>query len=222
MLQHLFQLESADFAEEAIEAFFNNIDVLLSGSKQTNASNQNKIRVYYNNVRCITNKNNIAIRIELSIYDVFCLTETWLNESHSSHSYFPSNFNVFRCDRETGSASHTNRRSGGVAIAVRTKFKSQRIQQLKHSDCECLAVELLIKPTPLLLYVVYMRRFDADIASKHAENVAQLVSAHLSHRIIVLGDFNLYGIKWRPDETESYYLPSGLALHESHYHQGAA
>lgn len=82
---------------------------LINGPERTFS-----LPIYYNNVRGITNKRNINMRIELSTYEVLCFTETWLDDEHSSSVYFPSKFTVYRCDRKTRSY----RRSGGVAILV--------------------------------------------------------------------------------------------------------
>lgn len=57
------------------------------------------IATYYNNVRCITNKRNICMKIELSVYKVLCFTETWLADDNPNSVYFPCNFKVYRCDR---------------------------------------------------------------------------------------------------------------------------
>lgn len=36
--------------------------------------------IYYNNVRSIMNKHNMCMKIELSVYKVLVLTETWLKK----------------------------------------------------------------------------------------------------------------------------------------------
>lgn len=51
--------------------------------------------IYYNNVRSITNKRNIAAKIDLSVYKILCFTETWLSSKEQSGIYFPSRFNVY-------------------------------------------------------------------------------------------------------------------------------
>lgn len=50
--------------------------------------------------------------------DIVVLTETHLNDSVADSEIFPSNFTVFRRDRQ-----HRGRNGGGVLIAVRDIFK---------------------------------------------------------------------------------------------------
>lgn len=72
--------------------------------------------IYDNNVRCITNKHNICMKIELSIYKILVLTETWLIKAISSSVYFPNKYEIYRFDRVV--SSNVSRRSGGVAMLV--------------------------------------------------------------------------------------------------------
>lgn len=49
-------------------------------SEATLRDNLSSLPTYYNNVRSITNKRNISIKIEMSVYKVLCFTETWLEQ----------------------------------------------------------------------------------------------------------------------------------------------
>lgn len=179
--------------------------------------------IYYNNVRCITNKRNICMKIELSFYMVLVLTETWLSSEQSSSIYFPNKFDIYRYDKVVTSRQQTTtRRSGGVAVLVNAKLDSRRIIMKQDADCECLAIEIKLKPRPLLIYAVYMKEFDFSIAMKHFQLINELLSTFKKHRIIVLGDFNLHDINWSIDEMETHYLPSGISTHKSQYFRQAA
>ncbi|XP_055306801.1 uncharacterized protein LOC129571055, partial [Sitodiplosis mosellana] len=74
-------------------------------------------------------------------------------------------------------------------------------------DCEAVAFEIILKPTPILLYVCYMKLFEIEIANKHFDNIKSLMTRYASHQVIVLGDFNLKNIQWVPDETETCFVP---------------
>ena len=113
------------------------------------------LQIYYNNVRSIANKRHICSRIELSSYEVLCFTETWLT-SNQSDSCFPGNFKVYRCDRDSVTDS-TTARAGGVAVLVHSKYKSRQIQHSSVEKCECLAIEIMLKPVPLIIYAAYIR-----------------------------------------------------------------
>lgn len=175
--------------------------------------------IYYNNVRSITCKRNINMRIDQSVYKVLCFTETWLTASHSSSLYFPSRFNVFRCDR---SANAERAWGGGVAVLVCRKLNSRRVQLNGNNTSEFVAVEIKLEPTPLLLYAVYIRKFKDDVASEHLRRIHELIAEFPRHRIMLLGDFNLYNVRWTADESERYFVPTGLASHASQYFRGVA
>lgn len=226
------------FDEESVELFYNKIEKLqsrindiensfattaLSAPIDQNESNQDGftdltlLPIYYNNVRCITNKRNVCMKIDLSVYKILCFTETWLTNKQCSSTYFPSKFNVYRCDRVS-----TARRSGGVAVIVRSELMSRQIHVDHCADCECLAIEVKLKPIPLLLYVIYMRQFEYDVALKHFKLIKELTTKFHQHRIMVLGDFNIHDVNWNADEMNTHYLPTGLATHDSRYFREAA
>lgn len=179
------------------------------------------LSVYYNNVRCITNKRNICTKIEFSPYKVLCFTETWLSDICPNHHYFPPQFDVYRHDRIV-ERNTTSRRSGGVAISVHSKLNSRQLTLSHNEQCEHIAVEITVKPAPLIFYLLYMRKFQNSVANLHAECVRSLSESHPNHRIIVLGDFNLHSITWHADDTDTYFLQSGIEAHDTEYHRGAS
>lgn len=148
------------------------------------------------------------MRIELSVYLVFCLIETWLDNELYSSVYFPDKFNIYRCDRNL----QTLRRSGGVAVLVHHTLSSRTITMNStigpDEASEFLAIEVCMKPQPLILYVCYMSVFDLQIAMKHYHHVRLIVEKYRNHKVMVVGDFNLHDINWSPDDdVENAYLP---------------
>lgn len=67
------------------------------------------------------------------------------------------------------------------------------------NECEfvavCEFVEVKLNPIPLIIYAVYMRIFDNDIAMKHVKNVERLSEEFSEHRIMVLGDFHMNSVR---------------------------
>lgn len=220
MLLHMSELETVELSDEVIDTFVQQINDLINKTQQLR-SNINEIQtqknqeeynnfvdiislpIFYDNARSVINKRNIATNIELSFFKILCFTETWLTATHPNSHYFPSNFTAYRCDRMID----TNRRSGGVAVLVHQSLKSQQMFIRDDPQCEYLAIEIKIKPTPLILYVCYLSKFDAVIASMHHENIKQITSSHPKHRLIVLGDFNVYDVHWALDESEESFVP---------------
>lgn len=252
MLLQMIHLDNVEWNDENVDTFLKNIEQLQSkmnidrvntericAAKNVSRQKQPAFRnvdeldgnfadvsllpIYYNNVRCITNKRNICMKIELSFYKVLCFTETWLTNNKSSSIYFPKKFNVYRHDRPVScNPTKVTRRSGGVAVIVHSGLISRQLKLKHNAECECLAIEIAVKPSPLILYVLYMREFDARIASMHFERISELMSKFHQHRIMILGDFNLHDITWRADETNTHYLPTGIASHNTPYYRGAA
>jgi hypothetical protein len=73
------------------------------------------IDIFYQNVRGLRTKFTELFDNAISSgYNIFCLTETCLNDQCYDQNLFPDGFNVFRSDR-----IHTEKkRGGGVLIAV--------------------------------------------------------------------------------------------------------
>lgn len=98
MIQCLTRLEHAGLTTANINVFFSQIEYISSqlhgaGKVHENQPMKNKsmcfgdishLSIYYNNVRCVTNKTNLSTKIDLSVYKVLCFTETWLNNKQSS------------------------------------------------------------------------------------------------------------------------------------------
>ncbi|XP_037049652.1 uncharacterized protein LOC119083942 [Bradysia coprophila] len=214
-----------DTAQSLITSFFQNAngnsatrqDLPLELSQSVDDTERfHTLPIYYDNVRSITNKRNISMKIELSIYKALCFTETMFDNGQSSSVYFPDKFNVYRCDRMV----QTLRRSGGVAVLVHYTLRSNSVpinSEIGPDEAsEFVVVEIHIKPRPLILYVCYMSVFDLSIALKHYHHVKLIVEKYLNHRIIVLGDFNLHDINWSIDEDdENAYLPYASTDHNA-------
>lgn len=164
--------------------------------------------IYYNNVRGVTSKENLCTKIELSMYKVLVFTETWLSKRESSSVYFPDAFTVHRQDRIV---LNPMRRYGGVAVIVHKQLKHQRLKVKESSaEVECVAIEVKLKPTSLIVYAAYMRIFDPAVAEKHVVNIKELCKTFGTHRIMVLGDFNMSSVRWVLDESTEYYLPTNI------------
>lgn len=203
-----------------ITSFYRNPHGNVTSTPTTSEINKSKstskIPIYYDNVRSITNKRNISMKIELSWYKILCFAETWLDNSISSRVYFPSKFEVYRSDRKV----KTLRRSGGVAILVHHTLNSKPITSFSVADndqmSEFLAVEVCIKPQPLVIYLCYLNVFDIETARNHYHRIREIVENYRMHRILVLGDFNLHDISWiLDDEDQRIFLPQLTNLHDT-------
>lgn len=163
--------------------------------------------IYYNNVRGVTSKYNMCMKIDLSMYKVLVLTETWLSKREFSSVYFPAKFKVYRYDRIV---PNSLRRYGGVAILVHQELHHVRLKLKENDKVEFVAVEIRLNPISLVIYAVYMRIFDPEVAQRHIENIKELSKRFSQHRIMVVGDFNMNSIRWQYDENGKYFQPTDV------------
>lgn len=115
-------------------------------------------------------------------------------------------------------------------------------QQLWH-------LEIKLRPTDLVLYVVYTTQSDIDAPGdlfdnqtihfiqilRHTFPISQIKQfyylafqcgepTHVSEksRIVVSGGFNLHHIVWNVDDTERYFLPQNIVTHTKSEYVAAA
>lgn len=89
-----------------------NTNIYCPSSDQEPSTNNNCLKIYYQNVRGLRTKIfNFISNLILLQYDIFVLTETWLSQDISSAEYFSSEYLVFRVDRNKNNS--TKVRGGG-------------------------------------------------------------------------------------------------------------
>lgn len=173
---------------------------------------EDQVRIYYENVRSIGAKRNIKQRIETSPYEIFCFTETWLKICDSNEKYFPSDYDVYRFDRN----SFLSARGGGVAILVKNSLYSRNIFISHNLTCESICVLVTLKPANLLLYVAYVPpNSEQTIYMKHYDQINDLHSKYVDSHIMIIGDWNLSGIAWEANESQTSYVPVNLINHQN-------
>jgi hypothetical protein len=83
-----------------------------SGSLHVGSGN---LEIFYQNVRGLRTKSTEIFNIVCSLdYEIICLTETWPNESFSTHAFFPGTYTVYHSDRDC----LDKLQGGGVLTAV--------------------------------------------------------------------------------------------------------
>ena len=89
--------------------------LLLGGDIELNPGSAYKLKVAYFNARSLVNKSaSLEVGVYSKNFDIIAITETHLDQSVNSAELFPSNYRVYRRDR--------NRRGGGVLVAVSDKI----------------------------------------------------------------------------------------------------
>ena len=89
----------------------------------------------YFNARSLVNRSaSLEVDVYSKNFDIIAITEPHLDESVNSAALFPSNFRVYRRDR--------NRRGGGVLVAVSDKIICNQRDVLEESDIELLMLDI--------------------------------------------------------------------------------
>ena len=141
--------------------------------------------------------------------DVILLSETWLKKSVlNSQIIQSSNYNVYRNDRsqvshppDSNNPNKYRKNGGGVLIAVRSDIQAEVKRLTVRKGSEMAALELVIGDNKFIFCVVY--RVGTLGLENHASIASTIKSFYTSKRpkkIFIVGDFNLSGINWFPDE----------------------
>lgn len=164
------------------------------------------LSVYCQNVRGIRSKlDTVKVNSVILNFDIFFLTETFLNSSVLNGEIFESSlYSVFRRDRESTSSSKCD--GGGVLIAVRKDIDAyQRIEW--QSDAEDIWVTLRTSNTKNIhICCVYLPPAD-DTARACFVNKLQNLWQKLNDDIILMcGDFNMPEIEWVSNNNTKFIL----------------
>lgn len=147
-----------------------------------------------------------------SDYDIFIITETWLNLDFYSEEFFnPYIYIVYRKDRDVVRTGH--QKGGGVLIAVKKSLFCKSISLMNMDtllDQLCVSIQLC--NSELFICVSYIPPRSADeLYDAHVSNIVELCN-HIGagDRLCVLGDFNLSDVSWSEVLNSDSFLPSNV------------
>ena len=147
------------------------------------------------NARSLLNKLNYVQSLFTSkSISILCITETWLHSNVFDHEIVPSGFTVYRRDR-------TNKRGGGVLIAVCSKIRSKLV--FTHSFVEIITIELCLSPKCLFLSCVYVPPNCSDTYYLHLLNHLKAQSSFQD--TVIVGDFNVPDTNWTTLSASSHF-----------------
>ncbi len=174
-----------------------------SSSKQTAAGQtQNRhgglpIRSIVINCRSIKGKKaELDDLIDSLQPHIIFASETHLDSDYFSTEFFPTNFSVYRKDR--------NRHGGGVLLAVSNELNTYQLSSIS-TTTESVWVMMHGKgQPPICLGAVYRPPNATDDFMSHlCDTVAEIKSTHNPSGFIIAGDFNLPGIEWTTEAVTS-------------------
>ena len=128
--------------------------------------------------------------------------ETWLNQSILNNEIIPSDYKLYRCDRDDG--------YGGIFISVKSQINSQLIQC--SASCEICAVKLhLTESQPLIIIGAYRPPNRDTLYAQNLYNAISDISVRNPNSFICCtGDFNLPDIDWDIESVSRHRYPLGI------------
>lgn len=156
------------------------------------SSYDNRLSVYYQNVRGLRTKTNEFIASLLNRdLDVIVLCETWLVEGIHSSELFDQRYIVYRIDRDLNLTHKLD--GGGCLIAVKSNFCSSRIEEWEN-EREDLWISIVKSDNEkTFLNVKYIDcKCSLDQYNVHLKSIENIVniSSPNSH-FLLIGDYNL-------------------------------
>ena len=142
------------------------------------------IKIAHLNVRSLRNKtDDIQLFLNSNPYDIFSMSETWLDNEFPSGYLHINGYNLERKDRASGGG-------GGVGCYIKTNILYKRRHDLEDNSLELMWIEIQIKNhKPYILGIVYrppkstIDEFEA--LECNFENVCTL-----TNNILITGDMN--------------------------------
>ena len=135
------------------------------------------------NVRSLLHKiGEIRLLLLIAQFDIFCINETWLDESVL--------YSELEVIGYSASSKHRNRHGGGILIYVNDKLDCIRRCDLEIIDLECVWIEIRTETGKMLISSIY-RPTSAN--EKYIDTILDSIErAHDENCIIlVVGDLNI-------------------------------
>lgn len=157
------------------------------------------LKIYTQNTRGLNTKIKMGLRDRTSLFsfDMYALTETWLQSNIHSSELFDESFSVYRSDRKL---SQSVQGGGGVLVALKNSISSIRIPQWEN-EIPFENVWLKINTngnTKLFFNVIYLKsRFDPIHLKIYLDHLSDIIlSREPNAKFVIMGDFNMSNITW--------------------------
>ena len=163
---------------------------------------------YYQNVRDLRTKlNDLRLTVSNSDFDVWVLTETWLDDSIPSSLITDDSYQIFRCDRNPANSSHS--RGGGVLIACSANLSCSVLTHT-NASLESLWVCIRLSHRSLYVGVIYIppdrSSSSTEFDAMHDDISAICERMRATDLLILFGDFNTPSLAWEFPHPSSRHL----------------
>lgn len=165
------------------------------------------LSLYYQHIGGMKNRlKNFYLSTHSCNFNVFAITETWLNESIKDNEIASNDYIIFRKDRTPKNSCFS--KGGGVIIGVLASINPQHIET--PDDIELVCVSFTFQGNTFFVSNSYIPPLSSkETYNKHAAFISETIHSFTEDVIcIVLGDFNLPHLNWIMDEeNEDILLP---------------
>ena len=165
------------------------------------------IKIGHININRIYSKiDQLEHYIRSNDFDIFCVTETWLNDNVSNSHISIDGYKIFRKDR-------VGKQGGGELIYVKENIKTVCHDSLNSSPVECLWVEVkLPKLNNVIVGCMYRQpKENLDHFDLILDNIEKAFS--INDKVIICGDLNYdYQINETLSNNPVYYIESLFSM----------
>ncbi|KAL4152733.1 hypothetical protein QTP88_000566 [Uroleucon formosanum] len=120
--------------------------------------------------------------------------KTWLTNDIDSNELGMFDYSVFRNDRNDLNSDRS--KGGGVLIAIHNRF-CPNVLTLSNASLECLAVSFISSNFKIIIVAIYIPpNSSIDVYICQFAEIENLRLIFSDYTFIIVGDFNLPGIKW--------------------------
>ena len=187
----------------------------LNNHQTTHLNNNNNLSVLYFIARSIKNKiAEFQALVDIEKPHIIAITESWLDDSFNDGEVFPTEYSVFRNDRNT--------HGGGVALGIRSTLNPVLKSDFLSNDIEIVWAEFDSNQGKSLFGVYYrLPSQNKNGLDTLDDNLSKIKVSGKSYNLCSLvGDFNIH-IDWASDCITKGSLPKGLLdiMHSSGFTQ---
>lgn len=143
------------------------------------------MKIAHLNIRGLTSKiDEVKKILHKNDLDIFCLSETFLNESKSNSFFHILNYNIVRQERNTG-------QGGGLLCYIRVGISFEEVNVANHSMPESITLKISQTHSQSFLTCFVYRPPSTLVDWNHVftHYIENIVS--ICREVIILGDFNV-------------------------------
>lgn len=161
------------------------------------------LSIYYQNARGLRTKTTTFYRnVCVNHYDIIIITESWLLSNIADAELVDSRYVMWRRDRDYARTRQTL--GGGVCIAVR-RYLNVTPQPTYQSSAEDIWITLIINKS-IILHICAVYLCEQNCGYSYSEQLRNylhtlndIIMKNPNDRYVIVGDFNLSGVKWSLD-----------------------